>query len=221
MNQEKTIIDYGRIFYIRRWPIIILSCAIIIFTYINTIRAEKGYTAKATIFPTSVTQSNISSFLLSNLSGGVMRQDANILLVLFKSQNIAELVVQKLKLEYLGERNNNKKNNISEINLNTASLIKSKINSFLTKDGAVELNLELKNPDLAQKTLDLYINVVATYIRENSFPIDFNVVDSPRASHIPSSPDLKTNLIAAIVVAIIVSILFSMLDDRFHLISKQ
>lgn len=202
MENDKTIVEYGRILYLRRWPIVILLVAIFGFTLINTLFTPKRYTAKATIFPTTANQGGLASFLSSTLAG-VVKQDANVVVVLLKSRSMAETVVQKLKLKgkaaYTPQKN---------------------IQAYVTKDGAVEICLEDNNPQLAENIVNTYINSLSEYLNEKAISINFVVVDSAKASSFPSSPNLKMNLIAAIVVSLVLGISFSLLDDYFRLVIK-
>lgn len=218
MEKDKTIIEYGKIIYSRRWVIIILMAAIFSFTLVNTLLTEKGYTAKTTIFPTTVNQGGLASFL-SNPLAGIVKQDANVLIVLLKSQNLAEKVTQKLKLEdrfLTGSEKRRKMNGFGK----AVSILKSKIKAYSTKDGAVEISIELNDPRLSENVCRAYVDSVSEYLNSASIPINFVVIDPPRASNNPSSPNMKANLMTALIVSIVLGVSFSLLDDYFWLVLK-
>ena len=219
MEKDKTIIDYGRIIYSRRWIIVILMVAIVGFTAINSFFTEKGYTATAIIFPTTTDQGGIVSFT-SNLLGGLVKQDANVLVVLFKSRNMAERVALKLKLEDYFLSDSERKRNINGI-WRAISVLDNKTNAAVSKDNAIELSVSLNDPELAKNVLEAYIGSVSEYLNKNSVPINFIVIDPPRASPNPSSPNTKLNLITALIVALVLGISFSLLDEYFRLVLKQ
>jgi len=214
-----TIIDYGKIFYARRWPIIILMVAIIGFTLVNTFFTEKTYTAKAVVFPTTINQGGIASFLSSSLAG-IVKQDANVMVVLFKSQSIAENVAQKLGLESRFKSNIKKESKAERLE-RAAAFLQNKIKASVNKDGAIEVDLEMEDPDLAENIVGAYIIAVSECLAKNTIPINFVIIDPAKASSQPSSPNLKMNLLAALFVSMVLGILFSLLDDYFHAVLKQ
>jgi uncharacterized protein involved in exopolysaccharide biosynthesis len=219
VNREKTIVDYGRIIYRRRWVVIILLAAILGFTLANSLLTPKGYTARAVIFPTTSDQSGIASLLSSSLRG-VMKQDASVLIVLFKSMSIAQTVTRKLGLEnYFPRSGGAAENKVAGLE-RTAAFLRSRIGAYVDKDGAIEVKLEVRDPRLAEEIVKNYIVSVSEYLNDNSIPIRFVIIDPARASGRPSSPNLKMNLVAAFIVSIVLGISFSLLDDYFRVVLK-
>jgi capsular polysaccharide biosynthesis protein len=150
---------------------------------------------------------------------GVMRQDASVLIVLFKSQNMAETVARRLRLEDYFPDNSGKHDKARGL-AKTSSFLRSVISTYVNKDGAVEINLEAKDPRLAEEIVNSYIVSTSKYLNDNSIPLKFVIVDPAKASSRPSSPNLKMNMLAALIVSLILGISFSLLDDYFQVILR-
>lgn len=182
----------------------------VVMAYFFYWTTPRSYTAEATIFPMAGSNTGVAEFLAGTGLGMLTYAEtkANIILVALNSQTLAENVLNKYEIADLIL--NKPKSGLKPTDLEMAakSLRAGIVRSFVTKNGSIAISASMRDPDIAAKLVNTYLEELSVFFNEKGINMNFNIIDSARPPLFPSAPNLNKNLTLSMGIAFFFGLVF-------------
>jgi len=221
MDQEPTLLDYWNIIKKGRRLIIMLVFSAVLSSLILSLLMPKIYQARTTILPMGQEQSGLSAALSASplaALGGLpgVQNPADKLMIVLQSRTIAEAVIKKLDLlrifneEQWDTAHADWKDPEKKPMLEDAirRLQKEVINISSDRKGVVTLTAEWRNPVLAAKIANAYVDASSNFLNEHSINTNFQVIDPAVPPERKFKPSIRQNMMLAGVVSLFLGLAF-------------
>jgi protein tyrosine kinase modulator len=219
MDNEPTLLDYWNVVKKGRWLILSLFFSTVLATLIISLMLPKIYQARTTILPLSQEQGGLSAALSASPLAGLgglpgIQSPTDKLLVVLQSRTVAEEVIKKLDLLRLFNEDQwdtahadwkdpEKKPMMEDV---IKKLQSSVINVSSDRRGVVTLTAEWRNPVLAARIANAYVDALSGFLNEHSINTNFQVIDPAVPPERKFKPSIRQNLILAGVVSLFVGL---------------
>lgn len=194
-----------------RWMLASFFVIAIVMTYFFYLTTPKSYTAEATILPIAGgAGGGMADFLTGTGLGMLVNAEtkANVILIAFDSQTLAENVLNKLNIS--DSILNMSKDSISEksIYLAAIKLKGSIVKPFVTKNGSIKISAAFNDPKIAADIVNTYIDELALFFNKKGINMNFNIIDKAQVPIKASAPLFIDYLVKSILIAFFFSILY-------------
>ena len=150
-EDEIDIFDYIKVIYKRRWLIIILVLASMLFTGISSLRTPKMYEASATFFPM---ESQLpQSFTVTKSQVGI----ENLIISILESRKMADRIIEQLNLKDAWE---------TKLMSDARKALRAASKITLEKNGIIKLSVKNKLPKLSADIANAYVDNLDYFNRE-------------------------------------------------------
>lgn len=219
MDQDPTLLDYWIVIKRGRWLIISLFLLAVIATLFLSLSTPKTYQARTTIMPMGQETSGLSAALsaspLAGIGGlGGIQNPTDRLIVVLQSRTVAEDVIQRLDLlkifneEQWDTAHAAWKDPDKVPMLEDAIGLLQKVVIHVSGDrrGVITLTAEWRNPALAAKIANAYVDALSRFLNEHSINANFQVIDPAVPPERKSKPSIRQNLTLAGVTSLFVGL---------------
>lgn len=219
MENEPTLLDYWNVIKRGWWLILPLVFASVLVTLILSLLMPKIYQARTTILPLGQEQSGLSAALSASplaAIGGLpgLQNPTDKLIIVLQSRTIAENVIKKLDLlrtfnedqwdtAHADWKDPEKKPILEDA---IGKLQKEVINVSSDRRGVVTLTAEWRNPAIAAKIANAYVDALSKFLNEHSINTNFQVIDPAVPPERKSKPNIRQNLILAGVTSLFIGL---------------
>jgi uncharacterized protein involved in exopolysaccharide biosynthesis len=234
MDQEPTLLDYWNVIKKGRWLIILLVFSAVLATLILSLLMPKIYQARTTILPMGQEQSGLSAALSSSplaALGGLpgVQNPADKLIIILQSRTVAEEVIKKLDLlrtfneEQWDTAHADWKDPEKKPMLEDAirKLQKEVINVSSDRRGVVTLTAEWRNPVLAAKIANAYVDASSRFLNEHSINTNFQVIDPAVPPERKFKPSIRQNMMLAAVVSVFLGLALVFFREYWRNVKRE
>lgn len=231
-NDEINLLEYWNVLWRKKWLIIFLCSVAVVATTIMSFYSPK-YFKSETVIMSSATESGGLGAALSGmplaaaLTGAAgIQTPADKIMVILKSRTIAEAVIKRfdlMKVFYEEKwdpvkrawKNPEKRPLMADA---VKMLSKSVTKFSKSKEGAVTISVEWKDPALAAEMANYYINVLSGFLNEKSININIQVVDRAIPAERKSRPVIRKNMMLAGLMSLFIGVFLAFF---LEFLSKQ
>jgi uncharacterized protein involved in exopolysaccharide biosynthesis len=229
-NQDEiNLIDYWNILWRRKLMIIILCVVAVTATLVVSLQLPKYYKSDAVILSIAPETGGLGAALSASPLAGALAgsigfsSPADKILVLLKSRTIAERVVKQFDLIRVfneskwdaakGSWKNPEKPPFLE---DAVKDLEKKVTSFKkSKEGAITISVEWKDPKLAAEMANYYVSALAEFMKDKSVNTTVQVVDPAVPAERKSWPKTGMNMALAGVLSLFVGVIIALgLESR-------
>lgn len=232
-QKEVNLLDYWNILWRRKFMLIILCAVTVLATMAISIQLPKYYKSDAVIFPIAPETGGLSAALSASPLAGAFAgslggppSPADKILVFLKSRTIAEMVVKRFDLIRVfneskwdaakGAWKNPEKPPLLE---DTVKDLGKKVTSFKkSKEGAITITVEWKDPKLAAEIANYYVVALAEFMKNKSVNTTVQIVDSAVPAEKKTSPKTGLNMALAGVISLFIGVFIAFFLEY---VSKQ
>ena len=228
---EVNLMDYWGVLWRRKMMIIILCVVAVAATLVVSLQLPKYYRSEAVILSIAPESGGLSAALsASPLAGafgaaamGGLSSPADKILVLLKSRTIAERVVKRFDLIRVfneskwdaskGAWKNPEKPPLLE---DAVKDLEKKVTSFKkSKEGAITISIEWKDPKLAAEMANYYVSALAEFMKNKSINTTIQIIDPAVPSERKSWPKAGLNTALAGVLSLFTGVIIALsLESR-------
>ncbi len=225
------LIDSWNILWRRKFMLIILCAVTVLATLVISLQLPKYYKSNAVILSIAPESGGLSAALsASPLAGafgaaslGGLSSPADKILVLLKSRTIAERVVKRFDLIRVfneskwdaakGAWKNPAKPPLLE---DAVKDLGEKVTSFKkSKEGAITISVEWKDPKLAADMANYYVSALAEFMKDKSVNTTIQIVDPAVPAERKSWPKTGMNMALAGVLSLFIGVIIALaLESR-------
>ena len=228
-ENEVTPIDYWGVLWRRKMMIIILCVAAVAATLVVSKQLPKYYKSDAVILPIAPEAGGLNAALSANPLAGALvgsiglSSPADKILVLLKSRTIAERVVKRFDLiRVFNERKWDaakgawKDPEDPPLLEDAVKDLEKKVTSFKkSKEGAITISVEWKDPKLAAEMANYYVAALAEFMKNKSINTTIQIIDPAVPAERKSWPKIGINTALAGVLSLFVGVMIALgLESR-------
>jgi tyrosine-protein kinase Etk/Wzc len=222
--------DYLGMIWRRKLLILAVSGIAVLATLAVSLLLPKYYTSEAVILATAPETGGLSAALsASPLAGalggslGGLSSPADKILVFLKSRTIAEMVIRRFDLirvfntsAWDREKNSWEYPARPPLMEDAVKKLLKKVTSFKkSKEGAITIKVEWKDPKLAADMANYYVAALAEFMKNKSINTTIQIVDPAVPGERKSSPRIVWNIGIAAVVSLLLGFFIALsLDAR-------
>jgi uncharacterized protein involved in exopolysaccharide biosynthesis len=229
-EDEINLMDYWGVLWRRKMMIIILCVVAVAATLVVSLLLPKYYKSDAVILSIAPESGGLSAALSASplagaLAGSIvgLPSPADKILVLLKSRTIAELVVKRFDLIRVfneskwdaakGSWKNPEKPPFLE---DAVKDLEKKVTSFKkSKEGAITISVEWKDPKLAAEIANYYVAALAEFMKNKSINTTIQIIDPAVPAERKSWPKTGLNMALAGVLSLFVGVIIALgLESR-------
>ena len=232
-EEELNLLDYWNILWRRKTMIIALCTVFVLATMVVSLLLPKYYKSTAMILAIAPESGGLGAALSSSpLAGafagslGGLSTPADKILVLLKSRTIAEMVIKQFDLLHVfyekkwdaakGAWKDPQKPPLLE---DAVKILGVSVTNFKkSKEGAITITVEWKDPKLAARIANYYIAALAEFMKDKSINTTVQVVDPAVPAERKSSPKIALNMALAGMTSLFIGMFIAFLLEN---LSKQ
>jgi succinoglycan biosynthesis transport protein ExoP len=229
-EEEIHLLEYWNILWQRKLMLIALFSISVVITMVVSLKMPKYYKSEAVIIAAGSEAGGLGAALSvipfsGVLSGAIsIPTPADKIMVILKSRSIAEAVIRKFDLlktlydkewdSVSGTWKHPDKHPLME---DAVKLLTNKIVQFKkSKEGAITVGVEWKDPQLAAEIANYYINSLTGFLNEKAINLTIQVVDKAVPAERKSGPKTGQNMLVAGVLSLSIGVLSVIcLDNLF------
>lgn len=212
------LLEYWNVLWRRKIMIISLCFVVVTAALVVSLLSPKYYES-VTLIITSGSDSGglgaaLSSLPIAGMLGGIGGQTpADKIVLILKSRTIAEMVIRKFDLQKVfndkkwdainGSWKNPGKPPLMENTVSDLNGI-SKFNK--SKEGAITVSVEWKDPQLAADIANYYVYALTDFLKDKSMNITVQVVDKAVPAEQKSRPKVVLNVVFAGITSLFIGV---------------
>ncbi len=220
---EINLLDYWSVLWHRKVMIILICCVAVATTMVISIRSPKFYKSETMFISTGSEAGGLASALSALPFAGALGVGAGIqspadkLVMLLNSRTISEDIIRKFDLmkvfydkQWDSEKGawiNPNKHPYLEDAVNY--LVKDVVKFTKSKEGAITISVEWKDPKLAAEIANYYVYALTEFLKDKSINITVQVVDRAVPAERKYRPKTSLNMMFAGITSLFISIFFA------------
>lgn len=211
MEDEINLLDYWNVIWKRRLLVISVSVGSVVLALVVSLMMPKYYESTTVVMTAESSTGGLGAALSALPFAGVLAGAAGIqtpadrIVVILKSRTIAEAVIHRFNLlrvfneDEWDESKNAWKDPTDPPLLQDAVkfLTEDVMSVSKSKEGAITLTVEWKDPRLAADIANYYISALASFLNDNSINVNIQVVDRAVPAERESRPKIGLNMAIA------------------------
>jgi len=219
-----SIIDYWNIVWRKKVVVITLFIVTVIITLIISLLLPKYYKSEAMIMALAPDSGGLSAALSSSPFGAIagsfggLSTPADKILVLLKSRTIAEIVIKKFDLqrvfnddEWDAAKGTWKNPNKPPLMEDTLKKLEKDITIFKkSKEGAITISVEWKDPILASHIANYYVTALVEFMKDKSVNTTVQIIDPAVPAEKKSWPKVGLNIALAAVMSLFIGVFIAL-----------
>ncbi len=228
-DDETNLLEYCNVLWRRKIMIILICCVAVATTMVISLRSPKFYKSETVFIATGSEAGGLGAALSALPFAGALGVGAGIqtpadkLMVILKSRTTSENIIHKFDLmkvfydkQWDSERGtwiNPEKHPYLEDAVKY--LTKSVVNFNKSKEGAITISVEWKDPKLAAEIANYYVYALTEFLKDKSMNITVQVVDRAVPSERKSRPKVRLNMMLAGILSLFISIFIAFFLGSF------
>ncbi len=231
-NDEIDLLEYWNVIWRRKLMIIAICSVAVIATMIMSLYSPKYYKSE-TVIITSTSESGglgaaLSAIPLAGALAGAagLQTPADKIMVILKSRTIAEAVIKRFDFKRVfyedqwdPAKNTWKDTKKPPLMMDTVRALTEDVTKFnKSKEGAITISVEWKDPKLAAEIANYYIDALTEFMSSKSVNMTIQVVDRAVPAERKSRPKIKLNMMLAGVASLFIGIFIAFF---LEFLSKQ
>jgi len=234
-GKEPRPLDFVKIVWRRKIMLIALFAASVIVTMAVSLLLPKYYRSEAVILTIAPESGGLGAALSASPFGGVisgslggLSSPADKILVFLKSRTVAETVIKRFDLLRvfneskwdtikgtwkISEKPPLMEEAVRELGKKVASFRKS-------REGAITITVEWKDPKLAAQIANYYVVALAEFMKDKSVNTTIQIVDPAVPAEKKSSPKIGQNMTMAGILSLFIGVLISFILEHLSMQRK-
>ena len=183
----------------------------VVMAYFFSWTTPKMYTAEATILPvTSGSGAGLANFLAGTGLGMLTNSEtkANVILIAMSSQTLAENVLKKLDNDDLLLKKPKEKLKPNDLEKAANTLRANVVRSFVTKNGSIIISATMRDPVMAAKVVNTYLEELSLFFNQKGISMNFNIIDPAKPPGSPSNTNLMKKLVISLGIAFFFGLMY-------------
>jgi len=219
-DNEKTVLDYLNAIRRRKRMLIILFLAAVLSALVVSLLLPKYYKATTVIIAAESGAGGLGAALSALPFAGALAGAAGIqtpadkIMVILKSRTVAEAVIQRFNLlrtfnetRWDAGKNTWKDPDAPPLMQDAVKYLTESVAAFSkSKEGAITLSVEWKDPRLAADMANFYIAALTGFLNEKAINVTIQVVDRAVPAERKSRPKIMLNMVLAGVMSVVIGI---------------
>ena len=219
-EEEINLLEYWGVIWRRKYLLIALFIISVTVTMVISFLLPKFYKSEALIITSSSESGGLSAALSSlpfaGALGGIagIQTPADKIMVILKSRTIAETVIKKFDLlkvfnekQWDAEKGAWKNPDKHPLLQDTVKqLNKDVVNFTKSKEGAITVSIEWKDPQLAAEIANYYVFALTEFMKDKFMNVTVQVVDRAVPAERKSRPKIGQNMMLAGVTSIFIGV---------------
>jgi len=219
-DDEINLLEYWNVLWKRKWFLIGLFIVTVVATMLISLLMPKFYKSETVIISTTSEAGGLgaalSSLPLAGMLGGAagIQTSADKLMVILKSRSIAEAVIHRFDLlkvfydkEWDASKNTWKNESKHPLLADAVKELTSSVVKFTkSKEGAITISVEWKDPKLAADIANYYVFSLTEFMKDKSMNITIQVVDRAIPAERKSRPIISLNMTLAGITSLFLGV---------------
>jgi uncharacterized protein involved in exopolysaccharide biosynthesis len=234
-DDEINLLEYWNVIWRRKYLLIALFIAFVTITMLVSFQLPKFYKSETLIITTGPESGGLGAALsalpFAGALGGIssMQTPADKIMVILKSRTIADAVINKFDLMKIfydkdwdftkGTWKNPDKHPLVEDAVKKLTTDIAKFNK--SKEGAISVSVEWKDPRLAADIANYYITALTAVLNEKAINVTIQVVDKAIPAERKSRPKIGLNMILAGFTSIFIGVFIAFFLEYLSKQKKQ
>ena len=229
-GKEFDLLDYGKILWRRKVMIVVLFTFSVVIAMVVSLMLPKYYKSEAMILASAPESGGLSAALSAGplagaLTGsfGGLSSPADKILVFLRSRTVAEMVIKRLDLvkafnadKWDAVKGAWKHPEEPPLLEEVVKKLGKKVMSFSkSKEGAITISVEWKDPKLAAQIANNYILALSEFMKDKSVNATVQIIDPAVPAEKKFSPKIGLNMAVAGSLSLFLGVLLSLVLDRF------
>jgi uncharacterized protein involved in exopolysaccharide biosynthesis len=220
MDDEINLLEYWNVLWRRKTMLIAVFFISVAATMVISLLLPKYYKSETVIMSSATESGGLGAALSAIPFAGALAGAAGIqtpadkIMVILKSRTVAEAVIRKFDLmkifyedQWDGAKGAWKNPDDPPLLVDTIKKLTSDVTSFSkSKEGAITISVEWKDPELAANIANYYISVLSGFLNEKSININIQVVDRAIVAERKSRPKIALNMALAGVMSMFMGV---------------
>ena len=234
-EEEINLLDYWNVIWRRKYLLIALFIVFVTITMIVSFLLPKFYKSETLILTTGPESGGLGAALstlpFAGALGGIsgVQTPADKIMVILKSRTVADAVINKfdlLKIFYSkdwdsvkGTWKNPDKHPLVEDAVKQLTTDIAKFNK--SKEGAITVSVEWKDPILAADIANYYITALTEVLNEKAINVTIQVIDKAIPAERKSWPKIGLNMVIAGVTSIFIGVFIAFFLEYLSKLKTQ
>ena len=234
-DEEINLLEYWNVIWRRKTMLISLFTIVVIVTMVISLLSPKFFTSE-TVIISSTSESGglgaaLSSLPLAGALAGAagLQTPADKIMIILKSRTIAEAVIRRFDLlqvfyrdDWDQAKNAWKDPQKPPLMVDAVkTLTKSVVKFNKSKEGAITISVEWKDPQLASDVANYYVTALTGFLNEKSINITIQVVDRAIPAERKSRPKIRLNMALAGFMSLFAGVFIAFFREYLEKQRKQ